>query len=55
MLNLYAMTFGRAKQRTESLEDELAKRKARKAAFYAKAALKRRETWAHKADKLPKQ
>ena len=54
-LNMYAMTFGRAKQRTESLEDELAKRKARKAAFYAKAALKRRETWAHKADKLPKQ
>ena len=53
-LNMYAMTFGRAKQRTESLEDELAKNKARKAPYYAKAASKRRETWAHKTDKLPK-
>jgi hypothetical protein len=31
-LNMYAMTFGRPKPRTESLEDELAKRAARKAA-----------------------
>ena len=47
---MYAMTFGRAKQRTESLEDELAKNKARKAAYYAKAASKRRETYVHNAN-----
>ena len=47
-LNLYAMTLGRAKERTVSLEDELAQRKARKAADLAKAASKRRETWADK-------
>ena len=54
-LNMYAMTFGRAKPRTESLEDELAKRAARKAAYYAKAASKRRATYAHNANaKRPK-
>ena len=40
-LNLYAMTLGRAKQRTVSLEDELAKRAERKAAELARAASKR--------------
>jgi hypothetical protein len=50
-LNMYAMTFGRAKPRTESLEIELAKRAAKKAAYYAKAASKRRETWAQKRQK----
>jgi hypothetical protein len=49
-LNLYAMTLGRAKQRTESLQDELARRAARKAANLEKSASKRRETWAHKAN-----
>ena len=44
-LNLYAMTLGRAKERTVSLEVELAQRKARKAADLARAASKRRETW----------
>ena len=48
-LNLYAMNLGRAKQRTESLKDELERRAARKAACLAKAASKRRETWEHKA------
>ena len=47
-LNLYAMTLGRAKERTVTLEDELAQRKARKAADLARAASKRRETWADK-------
>ena len=50
-LNLYAMTLGRAKQRTVSLEDELAKRAERKAADLARAASKRRETWADKRRK----
>jgi len=50
-LNLYAMTLGRAKQRTVSLEDELAKRAERKAAELARAASKRRETWADKRRK----
>ena len=49
-LNMYAMTFGRAKPRTESLEDELAKRASRKAAYYAKAASKQRETYVHNAN-----
>ena len=54
-LNMYAMTFGRAKPRTESLEDELSKRAARKAAYYAKAASKRRATYVHNANtKRPK-
>lgn len=47
-LNLYAMTLGRAKERTVSFEDELAQRKERKAADLARAASKRRETWANK-------
>ena len=47
-LNLYAMTLGRAKERTVSLEDELAQRKARKVADLAKAASKRRKTYADK-------
>ena len=47
-LNLYAMTLGRAKERTVSLEDELAQRKAKKAADSARAASRRRETWADK-------
>ena len=50
-LNMYAMTLGRAKQRTVSLEDELAKRAERKAADLARAASKRRETWADKRRK----
>ena len=47
-LNLYAMNFGQAKPRTESVSEELAKRKARKAAAQASAAAKRKETWAQK-------
>ena len=47
-LNLYAMNLGRAKERTVSLEDEMAQRKARKAADFERAASKRRETWANK-------
>ena len=47
-LNLYAMTLGRAKERTVSLEDELAQRKARKVADLAMAASKRRKTYADK-------
>ena len=47
-LNLYAMTLGRAKERSISYEDELAQRKTRKAADLARAASKRRETWADK-------
>jgi len=50
-LNMYAMTLGRAKQRNVSLEDELAKRAERKAADLARAASKRRETWADKRRK----
>ena len=50
-LNMYAMTLGWAKQRTVSLEDELAKRAERKAADLARAASKRRETWADKRRK----
>ena len=50
-LNLYAMTLGRAKQRTVSLEDELATRAERKATESARAASKRRETWADKRRK----
>ena len=50
-LNLYAMTLGRAKQRTVSLEDELAKRAERRATELARAASKRRETWADKRRK----
>ena len=50
-LNLYAMTLGRAKQRTVSLEDELAKRAEKKAAELERAASKRRETWADKRRK----
>ena len=38
-LNLYAMTLGRAKQRTVSLEDKLAKRAERIAAELARAGL----------------
>jgi hypothetical protein len=48
-LNMYAMTFGRAKERTQSLDEQLSKSAARKEAHYAKAASKRRETWAQKA------
>ena len=51
-LNLYAMTLGRAKERTVSLDDELAKREETKAANLAKAASKRRETWADKRAKF---
>ena len=50
-LNLYAMNLGRAKDRTVTLDDELAKRAATKAAKLAKAASKRRETWADKRAK----
>ncbi len=50
-LNLYAMTLGRAKDRTVTLDDELAKRAERKAANTEKAASKRRETWADKRAK----
>jgi hypothetical protein len=50
-LNLYAMTLGRAKDRTMTLDDELAKQAATKAANLAKAASKRRETWANKRSK----
>ena len=48
VLNMYAMTFGQAKARTESVSEELAKRKVRKAAALASAAAKRKETWAQK-------
>ena len=50
-LNLYAMTLGRAKERTVTLDEELAKRAATKAANLAKAASKRRQTWADKRAK----
>ena len=50
-LNVYAMTLGRAKERTVTLDDELAKRAATKAANLATAASKRRETWADKRAK----
>ena len=53
-LNLYAMTLGRAKQRTVSLQDELVKRDGRKTASLAKRpmpASKRQETL---ADELKK-
>jgi len=45
------MTLGRAKERTVTLDDELAKRAATKAANLATAASKRRETWADKRAK----
>jgi len=47
-LNLYAMTLGRPKERAVSVADELANKRARKAAELAGAAAKRRETWAEK-------
>jgi len=47
-LNLYAMTLGRPKERAVSVADELANKHARKAAGLARAAVKRRETWAEK-------
>jgi len=47
-LNLYAMTLGRPKERTVSVSDELADKRARKAAELARAAAKWRETWAQK-------
>ena len=50
-LNLPAMTLGRAKDRTATLDDEIAKQAATKAANLAKAASKRRETWANKRAK----
>jgi hypothetical protein len=48
-LNLYAMKFGRPKERIMSVSDELAKRKARKAVELARAAAQRRETYAQRA------
>ena len=48
-LNMYAMTLG--KQCTVSLDDELAKHAERKEADLARAASKRRETWADKRRK----
>ena len=50
-LNLYAMTLGRAKPRTEPMEDELAKRDARKADRAQAAASKRRDTREDKRQK----
>ena len=47
-LNLYAMTLGRPKERAVPVADELANKRARKAAELARAAAKRRETWAEK-------
>ena len=47
-LNLYATSLGRPKERTVSVADELANKRARKAAELARAAAKRRETWAEK-------
>ena len=47
-LNLYAMSLGRPKERAVSVADELANKRARKAAELAGAAAKRRETWAEK-------
>ena len=47
-LNLYAMTLGRPKERAVSVADELANKRARKAAELARAAAKRQETWAAK-------
>jgi len=47
-LNLYAMTLGRPKERAVSVADEVANKHARKAAGLARAAVKRRETWAEK-------
>ena len=47
-LNLYAMSLGRPKERTVSVADELANKRARKAAELARAATKRQETWAEK-------
>ena len=47
-LNLYAMTLGRAKERTVTLEEELANRAETTAANLATAASKRRQTWADK-------
>ena len=47
-LNLYAMTLGRPKERTVSVSDELAKKRATKGVEYKAAAAKRRETWAQK-------
>ena len=46
--NLYAMTFGRPKERTLSVSDEIAKQGARRAAALASANAKRQETWADK-------
>ena len=46
-LNLYSMSLGRPKERTVSVSDELADKCARKAEL-ARAAAKRRETWAQK-------
>jgi len=51
-LNLYAMTLGRAKQRTVSLAEELSKCAEKKAAYQAKAASKRRESAATKRPKF---
>ena len=50
-LNLYAMTLGRAKQRTVSLGEELSKCAEKKAAYREKAASKRRESAATKRPK----
>jgi hypothetical protein len=45
------MTLGRAKERTVTLDEELAKCAETKAANLAKAASKRRQTWADKRSK----
>ena len=53
-LNMYAMTLGRGprgKERTVTLDEELAKRAATKEANVAKAASKQWETWADKRAK----
>ena len=47
-LNLYAMHLGRPKERTVSVSEELANKRARKDAELTRAAAKRRETWAEK-------
>ena len=47
-LNLYAMNFGRPKERTVSVQAELAQRDKRKEQAAANAAAKKKETWAKK-------
>ena len=47
-LNMFAMTFGRAKDRIISVQDEIAARKASKAKAQAATTAKKQATWAAK-------